>query len=152
MKFRVTSEAYSLSLLSTTDFSAMSARNPTVKAANALRSFLPQKPPPTLDTRAGNLYQVLSRYPQDGVGLKVHQTRWGDKGIARSYWKITRSSLKMEGRHGKAYGKLFWKGELSLSCNWRSPLSNCVTLLATHITTTMHIDYIVCFCRSPCRY
>lgn len=108
----------------------MSAKNPTTRAVNALRSFLPPKPPPSLDTRAGNLYQVLSRHPNDGVGLKVHQTRWGEKGIARSYWKITRSSLKMEGRHGNAWGKLFWKGKF-LSLSWIF-FPSCVILVPMH--------------------
>lgn len=80
------------------------------RAVRALQSFLPEKTPPSLDTRAGNLYQVLSRHPNDGIGLKVHQTRWAEKGIPRSYWRVTRTNLKCEGQHGKAWGRLYWKG------------------------------------------
>ena len=55
--------------------SDMSAKNPTTRAVNTLHSFLLPKPPPSLDTRAGNLYQVLSQHLGDGIGLKVHQTQ-----------------------------------------------------------------------------
>lgn len=85
------------------------------KASRAIESFLPAQVPPSLDKRAATLPQVLSRYPHDGVGLKVHQCRWGHKGIDNSYYLVTRSKLKLEGKHGKAWGKLFWKG--TPSCN-----------------------------------
>ncbi|KAH9850042.1 hypothetical protein C2E23DRAFT_837187 [Lenzites betulinus] len=75
----------------------------------ALRKIV--RPSPSLSTLPGNLYQVLSRYPQDGVGQKVHQTRWGVKGIEGSYWEVTRTKVKCEGRHGKAWGVLVWKGK-----------------------------------------
>ncbi|KAI0771983.1 hypothetical protein BD413DRAFT_547459 [Trametes elegans] len=77
----------------------------------ALRKLLPSKVPPSLSSAPGTLYQVLSRYPQDGVGLKVHQTRWGAKGAQGSYWEVTRTKLKCEGEHGKAWGILVWKGK-----------------------------------------
>jgi small subunit ribosomal protein S34 len=87
------------------------------KALRVLESFLPQLPPPSLDTSTGNLYQVLSRYPQDGVGIRVSQTRWGQKGISNSYWLVTRTKLKLEGQHGRAWGKLYWKGEYFVGCS-----------------------------------
>ncbi|EJF62859.1 hypothetical protein DICSQDRAFT_83538 [Dichomitus squalens LYAD-421 SS1] len=79
----------------------------------ALRKLLPlpSQLPPSLSPRPGNLYEVLARFPKDGVGQKVHQTRWSAKGIAGSYWEITRTSLKCEGKHGKAWGHLVWKGK-----------------------------------------
>ncbi|KAI0356509.1 hypothetical protein OH77DRAFT_1452340 [Trametes cingulata] len=77
----------------------------------ALRKLLPSQLPPSLSSLPGNLYEVLSRYPQDGVGQRVHQTRWGSKGIAGSYWEVTRTKLKCEGQHGKAWGVLVWKGK-----------------------------------------
>jgi small subunit ribosomal protein S34 len=80
------------------------------KALRALETFLPQLSAPSLNNKAGNLYQILSRYPHDGVGIQVSQTRWGQKGIANSYWLVTRTRLKLEGKHGKAWGKLYWKG------------------------------------------
>jgi small subunit ribosomal protein S34 len=80
------------------------------EAAKALQKLLPQKLPPSLSTRPGNLYEVISRYPNDGVGRIVHQTRWGRKGIEDSYWRITRSRTKLQGTHGKAWGLLYWKG------------------------------------------
>ncbi|OBZ76455.1 hypothetical protein A0H81_03815 [Grifola frondosa] len=45
--------------------------------ATALRKLLPSKLPPSLSSHPGNLYQILSRYSKDGVGQRVHQTRWG---------------------------------------------------------------------------
>ncbi|KIP09191.1 hypothetical protein PHLGIDRAFT_103185 [Phlebiopsis gigantea 11061_1 CR5-6] len=77
---------------------------------SALKKLLPSKLPPTLSTRPGTLYQVLSRFPNDGVGQRVHQTRWSVKDIGNSYWEVTRTQLKLEGQHGKAWGKLIWKG------------------------------------------
>ena len=100
------------------DFSARcpptTCNNPmsqTAAISKALQRLLPSKLPSSLSSRPGNLFQVLSRYPNDGVGQKVHQTRWGPKGIAGSYWQVTRASLKQEGSHGKAWGKLIWRGE-----------------------------------------
>ncbi|KAI0796515.1 hypothetical protein C8Q75DRAFT_710148 [Abortiporus biennis] len=78
---------------------------------SALQKLLPSKLPPSLSSRPGNLYQVLSRYTQDGVGQRMHQTRWGMKGIEGCYWEVTRTKLKLEGQHGKAWGKLVWKGK-----------------------------------------
>ncbi|TFK92953.1 hypothetical protein K466DRAFT_538816 [Polyporus arcularius HHB13444] len=78
---------------------------------SALRKLLPSQLPPSLSPLPGNLFEVLSRFPQDGVGQKVHQTRWGTKGIEGSYWEITRTRLKCEGKHGKAWGVLVWKGK-----------------------------------------
>ncbi|KAF9534957.1 hypothetical protein CPB83DRAFT_831070 [Crepidotus variabilis] len=66
--------------------------------------------PPVLSKSTGSLYEVLSRRPDGGVGMKVHQTRWGAKQIPNSYWLITRAQFKNEGKNGKAWGKLFWKG------------------------------------------
>lgn len=80
------------------------------KVASALKALLPAELPPTLSSRAGTLYSVLARYPQDGIGQRVHQTRWSMKGISDCYWEVTRTKLKLEGTHGKAWGKLVWKG------------------------------------------
>ncbi|KZP03817.1 hypothetical protein FIBSPDRAFT_1055071 [Athelia psychrophila] len=106
------------------------------RAARAIESFLPAQAPPSLDKRAATLPQVLSRYPNDGVGVKVHQCRWGHKGIANSYYLVTRSQLKLEGKHGKAWGKLYWKGKAvsetdekipgSLKYNWTTGPSTAV--------------------------
>lgn len=79
--------------------------------ASALRKLLPKELPASLDTsRPGNLYQVLSRHPDSGVGRRVTQCRWGPKQIEGSYWLVTRAQFKLEGKHGKAWGKLYWKG------------------------------------------
>ncbi|KAI0723037.1 hypothetical protein C8Q76DRAFT_721348 [Earliella scabrosa] len=78
---------------------------------SALRKLLPSQLPPSLSPLPGNLYEVLARFPRDGVGQRVYQTRWGAKGIEGSYWEVTRTSLKCEGQHGKAWGVLVWKGK-----------------------------------------
>jgi small subunit ribosomal protein S34 len=76
----------------------------------ALQSLLPSKLPPSLAVHSGNLYQVLSRKPEV-AGRRVYQTRWSQKHIDDSYWLVTRARFKCEGKHGKAWGKLYWKGE-----------------------------------------
>ena len=78
--------------------------------ARAIQHFLPSKLPPTLSNSPSSLYQVLSRFPQDGVGQRVYQTRWGVKGFPECYWEVTRTKLKLEGKHGKAWGHLVWRG------------------------------------------
>ena len=78
--------------------------------AKAIQYFLPSKLPPTLSNSPSSLSQVLSRFPQDGVGQKVYQTRWGTKGFPDCYWEVTRTKLKLEGKHGKAWGHLVWRG------------------------------------------
>lgn len=84
--------------------------------ARSIQNLLPNKLPPSLSARPGNLYQVISRAPGGGVGKKVHQLRWSEKQISDSYWVVTRAMFKCEGRHGKAWGKLYWKGRLLPIC------------------------------------
>ncbi|KAG2370113.1 hypothetical protein BDR07DRAFT_1468245 [Suillus spraguei] len=69
------------------------------RAARAIQGLLPSTLPPSLRTTPANLYQVLSRAPGGGIGQRVHQIRWTEKGIRNS-----------RGNHGKAWGKLYWKG------------------------------------------
>ena len=78
--------------------------------AKAIQHFLPSKLPPTLSNAPSSLYQVLSRFPQDGAGQKVYQTRWAAKGFPECYWEVTRTKLKLEGKHGKVWGHLVWRG------------------------------------------
>ncbi|EPQ59606.1 hypothetical protein GLOTRDRAFT_71188 [Gloeophyllum trabeum ATCC 11539] len=82
---------------------------PIGNVAKALQDLI-GKTPSVLSTRPGNLYQVLSRAPDGGVGRKVHQQRWSMKGIQGSYWEVTKTQFKDEGRHGKAWGVFYWKG------------------------------------------
>ncbi|KAJ3484998.1 hypothetical protein NLI96_g5257 [Meripilus lineatus] len=83
----------------------------SAEVAAAIKKLLPSKLPPSLSSQPANLYQVLSRYPRDGVGQRIHQTRWGVKGIEGCYWKVSRTKLKLEGTHGKAWGRLYWRGK-----------------------------------------
>lgn len=91
-------------------YAAIMSTSTAYQAARALQRLLPAKLPPSLSTKPGNLYQVLSRYPENGAGKAVHQTRWGRKAIEGSYWKVTRCQTKLQGTHGKAWGHLYWKG------------------------------------------
>ncbi|KDQ07737.1 hypothetical protein BOTBODRAFT_166639 [Botryobasidium botryosum FD-172 SS1] len=59
---------------------------------------------------APTLYQVLAKLPENGVGARVTQRRWAAKGIEGSFWEVTRVRLKDEGKHGKVWGKLVWRG------------------------------------------
>lgn len=83
--------------------------------AAALQKLLPQTLPPGLSTKPANLYQILARYARDGVGQRVYQTRWTNKGISDCYWEVTRTSLK-KGGHGKAWGHLVWRGQFRVAC------------------------------------
>lgn len=60
------------------------------------------------------LYQTLASLPNNGVGAQVSQRRWAAKGIEGSYWEVTKVKLKNEGRNGKAWGKLVWRGKSTL--------------------------------------
>ena len=68
------------------------------------------KPNPLTQNHSRSLYETLSRMPRDGVGARVTQPRWAAKGILNCYWEVTKVRIKDEGRHGKVWGRLFWKG------------------------------------------
>jgi small subunit ribosomal protein S34 len=88
----------------------MTASSTAQRVASALQTLLPQHLPPSLSSRPANLYQVLSR--TTGVaGKRVYQTRWQEKGIHGCYWEVTEAKFKLEGKHGKAWGNLYWKGD-----------------------------------------
>ncbi|KAJ7688437.1 hypothetical protein B0H17DRAFT_1012681 [Mycena rosella] len=77
----------------------------------SLQRLLPIALPPALKNHPANLYQVLSRTP-NAVGKEVHQIRWSEKHISDSFWRVTRARFKCNGTHGKAWGQLYWKGQL----------------------------------------
>lgn len=60
--------------------------------------------------RPRKLHETLSRMPNDGVGARVHQTRWSSKGIEGCYWEILRVKLRREGTRGDVWGRLVWRG------------------------------------------
>ena len=96
----------------------MATEMATSTIGQSLRRLLPLKKaqlPPALRPQTGNLYQILSRTPAGGIGTEVHQLRWSEKQISDSYWVITRSKFKCGGNHGKAWGRLYWKGLLDLT-------------------------------------
>lgn len=100
-------------------FSTLTRRAPAPNVARSLKKLLPNDLPPSLEGRPGNLYEVLSRKPDGGVGREIHQTRWNNKQIEGSYWVVTRSKFKCEGKHGKIWGLLHWKGESHLLLRYR---------------------------------
>lgn len=86
------------------------ARRAAGDISHALQKLLPKELPPSLAGHPANLYEILSRNPNGVARRKVHQIRWGAKGIPDSYWVVTRAKFKCEGKHGKAWGWLYWKG------------------------------------------
>ena len=80
---------------------------------STLSKLLPKSTTELLSNHPRTLYETLSRLPHDGVGSRVFQTRWQSKGIRGCFWEVTRVKLKLNGTHGKAWGKLTWRGELS---------------------------------------
>ncbi|KAF5393888.1 hypothetical protein D9757_000289 [Collybiopsis confluens] len=91
-------------------WTAITRSSPPVNIEKSLQKLLPKKLPPSLVARPGNLYEVLSRTPSGGIGKRVYQLRWSEKNIPGCYWLVTRSKFKCEGKHGKAWGVLHWKG------------------------------------------
>ncbi|KAI0307358.1 hypothetical protein B0F90DRAFT_1687772 [Multifurca ochricompacta] len=83
----------------------------STSVVSAFQKLLHKNLPPGLSTKPANLYQILSRYPVDGIGQRIYQTRWATKGIVDCYWVVTRTSLKKGGTHGKAWGRLVWRGK-----------------------------------------
>ncbi|KAF8305392.1 hypothetical protein DL93DRAFT_2066334 [Clavulina sp. PMI_390] len=73
-----------------------------------LKSLVPDSS--ILSTKT-NLYQTLSRLPNDGVGSLVRQKRWDVAGRPDTYWQVTRVRLKNEGKNGKAWGRFVYKGK-----------------------------------------
>jgi len=63
-------------------------------------------------TQPRRLPAILSRLPRDGVGSCVRRETWAQKGFNDSWWEITRVKLKNEGRDGRAWGRLWWRGKL----------------------------------------
>ncbi|KAH7102985.1 hypothetical protein BKA62DRAFT_787181, partial [Auriculariales sp. MPI-PUGE-AT-0066] len=63
-----------------------------------------------LTNSPGTLFKTLSRLPRNGVGSKLMEARWAQKNFTDCYWLVTRTRLKVDGAHGKAYGRLFWRG------------------------------------------
>lgn len=76
----------------------------------ALAGLVPKTTSDAISDKPRTLYQTLSRLPKDGIGARVFQTRWQSRGIEGCFWEVTRVTLKLEGKHGKAWGKLVWRG------------------------------------------
>ncbi|KAF8607638.1 hypothetical protein BDV93DRAFT_519664 [Ceratobasidium sp. AG-I] len=59
-----------------------------------------------------SLFELLARLPNDGLGQRVTQARWGHKGIENSYYVVNRVALRANGKAGEARGDFYWKGKL----------------------------------------
>jgi len=101
---------YTGRVLDTMFWTSIARSVPPTNISHSLQKLLPKTLPPSLQNNPGNLYQVLSRTPSGGVGKRVYQLRWSEKGIEDCYWIVTQSKFKCEGKHGKAWGKLVWRG------------------------------------------
>lgn len=88
--------------------------------------------------KSKTLYEHLASLPNNGVGTRVRQVKWAARGIDipwgkefpgpiadpsrrkqynhLCYWEITKARIKWTGEnktpHGKAWGRLVWRGEL----------------------------------------
>ena len=76
----------------------------------AIAGLVPKEASEALQNNPRNLFETLSRLPNDGVGSRVFQTRWQSKGIEGCFYEVTRVKLKHEGTGGKAWGWLVWRG------------------------------------------
>jgi small subunit ribosomal protein S34 len=81
------------------------------QSAAALQSLLGNSVPRVLKEGKLSLLETLSRLPRAGEGARVHQARWTKKGIDNCYWQVTRCTTKNEGKSGKVWGLLVWRGE-----------------------------------------
>ena len=86
------------------------ATTSTTTLPHALSELIPKDAANVISNKPRTLYETLSRLPHDGVGARVHQARWSSKGIEGCYWEVSRVKLKDEGKHGKAWGRLVWRG------------------------------------------
>ena len=76
-------------------------------SAKLLKAVAPDS---SLLSNKGTLYETLSRLPQDGIGARVRQKRWDVMGRKDTYWEVTRVTIKNEGKNGKAWGRMVYKG------------------------------------------
>jgi small subunit ribosomal protein S34 len=81
------------------------------QSAAALQSLLGNSVPRVLKEGKLSLLETLSRLPRAGEGARVHQARWTKKGIDNCYWQVTRCTTKNEGKSGKVWGLLVWRGK-----------------------------------------
>ena len=65
--------------------------------------------PETLTSKPGerNLIELLSRFPNKGVGMKVYRKTWPEN----CYWHIYYNKLTSE-KSGKVFGIKYWNDEM----------------------------------------
>eukprot|EP00302_Diacronema_sp_CCMP2436_P016399 CAMPEP_0179877364 /NCGR_PEP_ID=MMETSP0982-20121206/24755_1 /TAXON_ID=483367 /ORGANISM="non described non described, Strain CCMP 2436" /LENGTH=217 /DNA_ID=CAMNT_0021769967 /DNA_START=137 /DNA_END=789 /DNA_ORIENTATION=+ len=70
-----------------------------------------------------NLFDLASLMPNRGIGTRFVRKSWDRNGYEDSHWTVTRIRFKPDGCHGKAWGKLTWRGaEPTWEKEVRSPL------------------------------
>ncbi|KAL5488301.1 hypothetical protein ACEPAI_6409 [Sanghuangporus weigelae] len=77
----------------------------------AIAGLVQKETAEAIQNKPRNLFETLSRLPNDGVGARVFQTRWQSKGIEGCFFEVSRVKLKHEGTRGKAWGRLVWRGK-----------------------------------------
>ena len=72
--------------------------------------------PETLTSKPGerNLIELLSRFPNKGVGMKVYRKTWPEN----CYWHIYYNKLTSE-KSGKVFGIKYWNDEMQDFFTWR---------------------------------
>jgi len=76
---------------------------------------------PSAQRRTGsNLFEVVGRLPNYGVGSRVYRASWAEKGYSPEthHWVVKRTLMRSkvvenmgELERGKAWGELLWKGQ-----------------------------------------
>ena len=103
-------------------------------ALTAVRRRVAGPQPSTSSTkRQKSLYDHLSALPNNGIGTRVRQTRWVQRGVDTlpsnsipdasqtnkqdghlCYWEVTRARIRSahsDGKpHGQAWGRMYWRG------------------------------------------
>ncbi|KAK9818258.1 hypothetical protein WJX72_009693 [[Myrmecia] bisecta] len=54
-----------------------------------------------------NLFEVAQTLPKRGLGADVQRSRWNEE----HFWRITAIKPSLDGKHGKVWGILHWKGK-----------------------------------------
>eukprot|EP00761_Pharyngomonas_kirbyi_P012610 gb/GECH01012637.1/.p1 GENE.gb/GECH01012637.1/~~gb/GECH01012637.1/.p1 ORF type:complete len:123 (+),score=17.90 gb/GECH01012637.1/:1-369(+) len=61
-----------------------------------------------LSEKPKNFFEHIAHVPNYGLGMNWRRKTW--KHVPNSHWTLTKLKLSPDGRHGKAWGYLTWKG------------------------------------------
>mmetsp|Transcript_4234 Transcript_4234/g.10937 ORF Transcript_4234/g.10937 Transcript_4234/m.10937 type:complete len:124 (-) Transcript_4234:316-687(-) len=65
---------------------------------------------PKWETRQKNFFELATTLPRNGAGYRFARRIWLKDGRCDSFWTVVGLKLKPDGLHGKAYGRLTWRG------------------------------------------